>query len=46
MSSLPTDWSVNYSDTEDNSIEIASLDESHVGSYNLDFIAVIGNNLE
>lgn len=46
MSSLPTDWSVNYSDTEDNSIEISSLDESHVGSYSLDFTAVIGNNLE
>jgi streptogramin lyase len=46
-SSIPGDWTVTYSDSGDNSIEIASFDDQNDwGSYDLEFTAVIGTVTE
>ena len=47
MSSVPSDWSVTYSDSGDNSIQIASFaDQNDWGDYNLAFTTVIGGGYE
>ena len=44
--SLPADWTVNYSDSGDNSIEFASFDSASEGVYSLSYSAYMGSFVE
>ena len=46
VTNLPSDWTITYSESEDNQISVPSFDQNTQGTFSVDFTTYIGNSWE